>query len=149
MSLEQKINSDIKTAMRAKDKVRLRGLRAVKSAILLAKTEKGASKSLSDAAEVKLLAKLVKQRKDSAAVYDAQGRADLSKKEREDIEVIQQYLPKQLSADEIKAAVQAIIDDIGATSMRDMGKVMGRANKQLSGKAEGRFIATVVRQLLQ
>jgi len=149
MSLEQQINSDIKTAMRAKDKVRLRGLRAVKSAILLAKTQKGASTSLSAAAEVKLLAKLVKQRKDSVALYQAQGRTDLVLKEEEEIQVIQAYLPKQLSAEEVKSAVQQIIDDLGASSMRDMGKVMGKANKQLSGQAEGKFIASVVRQLLQ
>ena len=148
MALEEKINSDIKTAMLAKDQTSLRGLRAVKAAIQLAKTEKGASETLSEEREVALLTKLIKQRKESIGIYETQNRADLAQTEKEEVAVIEKYLPAQLSEDEIKAAIQKIIAEVGATSAKEMGKVMGVANKQLAGKAEGKLIADVVKSLL-
>lgn len=148
MSLETQINTDIKVAMRAKDKATLRALRAIKSAILLAKTAEGASENLDEKAEIKLLAKMAKQRKDASAIFEQQGRADLAEKELAEIAVIEKYLPKQLSDEDLKATLQSIIDQVGASSMKDMGKVMGIASKQLTGKADGRKIATFVRSLL-
>lgn len=148
MSLEQLINNDIKVAMRAKDKARLRTLRAIKSQILLAKTAEGASEEMDEAAEIKMLSKMVKQRKDSLEIYRKQGRDELAAKEEEEVAVIEDYLPKQLSKEELTATLQKIIDDTGASSMRDMGKVMGFASKQLAGKADGKAISGVVRQLL-
>lgn len=148
MSLETQINTDIKVAMRAKDKATLRALRAIKSAILLAKTAEGASENLDEKAEIKLLAKMAKQRKDASAIFEQQGRADLAEKELAEIAVIEKYLPKQLSDEDLKATLQGIIDQVGASSMKDMGKVMGIASKQLTGKADGRKIATFVRSLL-
>ena len=149
MSLEQRINSDIKTAMRAKDKEQLRGLRAIKSALLLAKTQKGGADGLNEAAEIKILSKLVKQRKDSVAIFQQQNREDLAAKEIAEITVIQAYLPEQMDEAAIKAAIAKIMETTGASSMRDMGKVMGMANKQLAGKAEGKVIAGIVKQMLQ
>src|SRR6478672_8547970 len=134
MSLEQKTMADLKTAMLAKDEKSLRGLRAIKAAILLAKTSEGAGGELKEDDEIKLLQKLVKQRKDSLEIYQQQNRADLAQKEQEEIEVIEKFLPKQLSAEELKAVVSAIIAETGATSSADMGKVMGAATKRLSGK---------------
>ena len=148
MSLLQQINDDLKTAMKAKDEARLRGVRAIRSAILLAQTEKGGSKDLSDEDIMKLLQKLVKQRKDSLAIYEQQGRSDLAQQEQEEIDVLSSYLPKAMSEDELRAAVQAIITAAGASSMKDMGRVMGMANQQLAGKVDGSAIAALVKQLL-
>jgi uncharacterized protein len=148
MSLEQKIMADLKTAMLAKDEAALRSLRAVKAAILLAKTSEGGSGELKEDDEIKLLQKLVKQRKDSLEIFQQQNRADLAKKEQEEIAVIEKFLPQQLSADEIKAALAKIIADTGASSPADMGKVMGAATRQLAGKADGKTISALVKELL-
>lgn len=149
MSLETTINNDIKVAMRAKDKETLRALRAVKSNILLAKTAEGAnSDGLTPEQEIKMLAKMVKQRKDSAATYTQQGREDLAAVELREVETIEKYLPKQLSEEELKQNIQAIINDLGASSMKDMGRVMGVASKQFAGKADGKLVAATVRALL-
>lgn len=148
MSLEQKINQDIKAAMIAKDAVRLRGLRAVKAAILLAKTEKAGVEELSEDAEIKVLQKLVKQRKESGEIYKEQGREDLFQTEFEEQEVIEQYLPKQLSREEIEIVIKTIITETGAAGMKDMGKVMGAANAQLAGKADGKTISEIVKSCL-
>jgi uncharacterized protein YqeY len=148
MSLEQKIMTDLKTAMLAKDEKSLRSLRAIKAAILLAKTSEGAGGELKKEDETKLLQKLVKQRKDSLEIYQQQNRTDLAQKEKEEIEVIEKFLPKQLSADELKAEVSAIITEIGASSPADMGKVMGVATKKLAGKADGKTISALVKELL-
>ncbi|MFD2969870.1 GatB/YqeY domain-containing protein [Sphingobacterium bambusae] len=148
MSLEQKINQDIKAAMIAKDNARLRGLRAVKAAILLAKTEKGHSEELTEEAEIKVLQKLVKQRKESGEIYKQQNREDLFAIEFEEQQVIEEYLPKQLDRDAIEAVIKGIISEAGATSVKDMGKVMGLANQKLAGQADGRTISEVVKSLL-
>ena len=148
MSLEQKIMAELKTAMLAKDEKTLRSLRAIKAAILLAKTSEGAGGEIKEEDEIKILQKLVKQRKDSLEIYQQQNRADLAQKEQEEIEVIEKFLPKQLSGDELKAVVAEIIASTGASSPADMGKVMGVASKQLAGKADGRAISETVKQLL-
>ncbi|TJZ62756.1 GatB/YqeY domain-containing protein [Sphingobacterium olei] len=148
MSLEQKINQDIKAAMIAKDNARLRGLRAVKAAILLAKTEKGGSEEVSEETEIKVLQKLVKQRKESAEIYKAQGREDLLQIEVEEQEVIEEYLPKQLDRSEIEHIIKEIISSTGASGIKDMGKVMGTANQKLAGQADGKTISEVVKSLL-
>lgn len=148
MSLEQKIMTDLKAAMIAKDEAALRSLRAVKAAILLAKTAEGAGGELKEDDEMKLLQKLLKQRKDSFEIFQQQNRADLAKKEEEEIAVIEKFLPKQMSADEVKAEVEKIITAVGATSPADMGKVMGAATKQLAGKADGKTISAFVKELL-
>jgi uncharacterized protein len=148
MSLEQKIMGELKTAMLAKNEAALRSLRAVKAAILLAKTSEGAGGELKEEDETKLLQKLVKQRKDSLEIFEQQNRADLAKKEKEEIEVIEKFLPKQLSAEELKEIVSKIIAEVGATSPADMGKVMGAATKQLAGKADGKTISALVKELL-
>jgi uncharacterized protein YqeY len=148
MSLEQKIMADLKTAMLAKDEKSLRSLRAIKAAILLAKTSEGAVGDLKEDDEIKLLQKLVKQRKDSLEIFQQQNRTDLAKKEQEEIEIIEKFLPKQLSADEIKAELSAIISEVGAASPADMGKVMGVATKKLAGKADGKTISALVKELL-
>ena len=149
MSLEQKIMVDLKTAMLAKDEAGLRSLRAVKAAILLAKTSEGASGGdLKEEEEIKLLQKLVKQRKDSLEIFQQQSRADLAKKEEEEIAIIEKFLPRQFSAEEVKAEVIKIIAAVGATSAADMGKVMGVATKQLAGKADGKTISALVKELL-
>jgi uncharacterized protein YqeY len=148
MSLEIKINQDIKAAMIAKDAVRLRGLRAVKAAILLAKTEKAGVEELTEDAEIKVLQKLVKQRKESGEIYKAQGREDLFQTEFEEQKVIEEYLPKQLSREEIEVVVKNIIAETGAAGMKDMGKVMGAANAQLAGKADGKTISEIVKSSL-
>jgi len=147
MSLEAKINSDLKTAMKAKDQVGLRGIRAIKSAILLLKTD-GSGAEVTEDVEIKLLQKLVKQRKDSLEIYEKQDREDLAVKEREEIAVIEKYLPAQLSAEELEGIIKQIIEQTGASSMKDMGKVMGMASKQLAGKADGKTISGVVKSLL-
>lgn len=147
MSLETQIMAQMKDAMKAKDEAGLRGLRAVKAAILLAKTSGGSGELTSDD-EVKLLQKLVKQRKDSLEIYRQQNRADLAQKEEEEIAIIEKFLPKQLDAEELKTIIAAIIAETGATSAADMGKVMGAANKQLAGQADGKTISAVVKELL-
>jgi uncharacterized protein len=148
MSLEQQIMADLKTAMLAKDEKSLRGLRAIKAAILLAKTSEGAGGELKGDDEIKLLQKLVKQRKDSLEIFQQQKRTDLAQKEQEEIEVIEKFLPKQLSAEELQLEIKKIIAETGATSPADMGKVMGAATKKLSGKADGKTISATVRELL-
>jgi hypothetical protein len=148
MNLEQKIMAELKTAMLAKDEAALRSLRAVKAAILLAKTAEGAGGDLKEEEEIKLLQKLVKQRKDSLEIFQQQNRSELAKKEEEEIAIIEKFLPKQLSPDEIKAALSAIIAATGANSPADMGKVMGAATKQLAGKADGKTISALVKELL-
>lgn len=148
MTLAEKINADIKTAMLAKDKDSLDALRAVKSAILLAATEKGASEQLTEEAEIKLLQKLVKQRRESAEIYVTQGRDDLAKVEAMQADVIERYLPAQMSREELTEAIKAIIAQVGATGPQDMGKVMGVASKQLAGKTDNKAVSEVVKQLL-
>ncbi len=148
MSLEQKINEDIKAAMLAKEKERLNALRAIKSAILLLKTEKGGNEEISEAAEMALLQKLVKQRKESAELYKSQNREDLYNEEMFQYEVIVQYLPQQMSEDEIRAAVAKIIADNNISSIKEMGKAMGVASKQLAGKADNKKISEIVKALL-
>ncbi|MET0392809.1 MAG: GatB/YqeY domain-containing protein [Chitinophagaceae bacterium] len=148
MSLEQKIMTELKTAMLAKDEKALRSLRAVKAAILLAKTSEGAGGELKEEDEIKLLQKLVKQRKDSLEIFQQQQRTDLAQKEQEEIDVIEKFLPKQLSPDELKDIISRVIADTGASSPADMGKVMGAATKQLGGRADGKAISAVVRELL-
>ncbi|MVZ61369.1 GatB/YqeY domain-containing protein [Sphingobacterium humi] len=148
MALEQQINQDIKAAMIAKDQAKLRGLRAIKAAILLAKTEKGGADEMSQDTEIKVLQKLVKQRKESAEIYQQQGREDLYQIEVEEQEVIEAYLPKQLDRAAIEEIVKGIISESGASSIKDMGKVMGLANQKLAGQADGRTISEVVKSLL-
>ena len=148
MSLEQKIMADLKTAMLAKDEKSLRGLRAIKAAILLAKTSEGSGGELKEDDETKLLQKLVKQRKDSLEIYQQQNRTDLAQKEQEEIDVIEKFLPKQLSSEELHLEIKKIIAETGASSPADMGKVMGVATKKLSGKADGKTISAAVKELL-
>lgn len=147
MSLEQKLMSDLKEAMKAKDQASLRAIRAAKAAILLQKTD-GSGKALDEAGEIKLIQKLVKQRQDSLDIYTKQGREDLAEVEREEIEVLKRYLPQPMSEDELKAVISGIISQLGAEGMKDMGKVMGAANAQLMGKADGKTIASVVKAML-
>lgn len=147
MSLEKKLMEDLKVAMKAKDQVALRSIRAVKAALLLMKTD-GSGNEIDEAAEIKLLQKLVKQRKESLDIYEKQEREDLAVKEREEIEVLEKYLPAQMSEEEITTHVKAIIDATGASSMKDMGKVMGMANEKMAGQADGKTIAAVVKRLL-
>jgi len=148
MSLEQKIMAELKTAMLAKNEAALRSLRAVKAAILLAKTAEGSVGELKEEEEMKLLQKLVKQRKDSLEIFQQQKRTDLAKKEEEEIAIIEKFLPKQMSGDEIRAELIKIITTVGASSPADMGKVMGIATKQLAGKADGKTISALVKELL-
>lgn len=148
MSLQENIDQDIKSAMLSKDGARLRGLRAIKAALLLAKSEKGASDVLTDETEVKVLQKLVKQRKESAEIYQQQNRDDLYQIELEEMQVIEAYLPKQMSREEVSAFVKDAIRRSGAESMKDMGKVMGLVNKELAGKADGKTISELVKELL-
>ncbi len=149
MNLTEKINRDIKDAMKAREKQKLEGLRAIKNALLLLKTEKGASDNISEETEIKLLQKLVKQRKESAQIYEEQGRTDLKEKELTEADVIQQYLPEPMSNEKLENVIKLIITEIGAKSMADMGKVMGMANNKLLGKADGKSIANKVKELLQ
>lgn len=148
MSLEQKIMTDLKAAMIAKDEAALRSLRAIKAAILLAKTSEGAGGELKEEDETKLLQKLVKSRKDSLEIFQQQNRPELAKKEEEEIAVIEKFLPKQMTAEEVKAELITIIASAGASSPADMGKVMGVATKQLAGKADGKMISALVKELL-
>ncbi|MFC4211451.1 GatB/YqeY domain-containing protein [Pedobacter lithocola] len=142
------IDQEIKKAMLAKNNAQLRGLRAIKAAILLAKTEKGASEEIDEETEMKILQKLIKQRRESADIYKQQNREDLYKVEEEEIEVINQFLPQQLSRAEVEELISDVIKQTGATSVKDMGKVMGMANKALAGKADGKLIAEVVKEKL-
>lgn len=149
MSLENKINQDIKDAMRAKNKEKLESLRAIKAALLLEKTQKGGTDEISGEAEMKILQKLVKQRKDSAQIYTEQSRTDLAEKELSEAKIIEAYLPEQMSDEELTSIIKNILVEVGAKSMADMGKVMGRASKELAGKAEGKAIADKVKSLLK
>ncbi len=147
MSLEQKINDDIKAAMLAREKEKLEALRAIKSAVLLAKTEK-AGANLDEESEIRMLQKMVKQRKEAAEIYHSQNREDMAEVELFQAKIIEAYLPAQLSEAEVAEALKSIIAETGATSPKDMGKVMGLANQRLAGKADGKLIAATVKQLL-
>lgn len=148
MTLSEQISKDIILAMKAKDKVSLEALRAAKTAFTLARTSQGADAVLSDGEELKIMQKLVKQRSDSADIYKDQGRDDLLEKELGEIAVLEKYLPAKMSSDELAVAIKAIIEKVGATSMQDMGKVMGMASKELAGKADGKDISVKVKELL-
>ena len=148
MSLQNKVMEQLKNAMKAKDTVALESLRAIKSAILLAQTESGAKEELAESEELKLLQKLVKQRKDSAAVYKEQGRDDLAQPELDQVTIIEQFLPEALSEEEIEKVVGMTIESIGAEGMKDMGKVMGIVSKELAGRADGKTISTIVKKNL-
>ena len=142
------IDQEIKKAMLAKDQAQLRGLRAIKAALLLARTEKGSSEEMTEETELKILQRLVKQRRESADIYKQQGREDLSVIEEEEIEVISRFMPAQLGKEELEGLIANLIKTSGATSAKDMGKVMGLANKELAGKADGKLIAEIVKSQL-
>ena len=148
MSLEQNIMAEMKDAMKSKNEAVLRSLRAIKAEIIKAKTEPGAGGQISEDTELKMLQKMVKQRKDSLEIFQQQNRTDLAQKEQEEIAVIEKFLPKQLGDAEIKEALSKIIAEVGASSPADMGKVMGVATKQLAGKADGKAISAAVKELL-
>lgn len=148
MLLEEQVMAQMKEAMKAKNEAALRGLRAIKSEIIKAKTEPGANGVLSEDAALKMLQKMVKQRRDALEIYQQQNREDLAAKEQEEIAIIEQFLPKQLDEAELKEAVQAIIAQVGASSPADLGKVMGVASKQLAGKADGKAISAMAKSLL-
>ena len=148
MNLEQRVMTDLKAAMLAKNEAALRSLRAIKASIILAKTAEGGNGSIKEEEEIKILQKLIKQRKDSLEIYKTQHRADLAIKEEEEIAIIEKFLPAQMSQDELKSALQKIINETGAGSAADLGKVMGVASKQLAGKADGKTISTLVKELL-
>ncbi|MBT6235013.1 MAG: GatB/YqeY domain-containing protein [Bacteroidetes bacterium] len=147
MSLNQQITDQMKTAMKAKDQATLRGLRAIKAALLLLQTQEGGA-DVTEADEMSALVKMAKQRKDSITIYEEQGREDLAVIEREELTVIERFLPAQMSEDEIKVEVEAIITQTGSSSMKDMGKVMGMANGKMKGRADGKMIADMVKKLL-
>ncbi|MFY7965650.1 MAG: GatB/YqeY domain-containing protein [Chitinophagaceae bacterium] len=148
MSLEQQVMAEMKDAMKAKDEAALRGLRAIKAEIIKAKTEPGAGGEITSEGELKLLQKIVKQRRDSLEIFTTQNRPDLAIKEQEEIAIIEKFLPKQLTKAEIKEVLAVIITEVGATSPADMGKVMGVATKQLAGKADGKVVSVLVKELL-
>ena len=148
MTLEERINEDIKAAMLAREKEKLNALRAIKSAILLAKTSKGAADTMNEEAEIKLLKQLVKQRQDSAAIYKEQNRDDLYQEEKAQLDVIAAYLPQMMSEEEIEATLKQIITDNGFAGMKDMGKVMGMATKAFAGKADNKMVSDIVKRLL-
>ena len=148
MALEEKIMAEMKEAMKSKNEAVLRGLRAIKAEIIKAKTDPGAGGVIDEATEQKFLQKMMKQRRDSFDIFQQQGRADLAAKEKEEMEVIEKFLPKQLGEPEIREAVLKIIAETGATSPADMGKVMGAATKQLAGQADGKVISGIVKELL-
>ena len=148
MPLEEKINADLKTAMLAKEEATVRGLRAIKSAIILAKTEKGANGIISPEKEVQMLQKMIKQRRDSIAEFEKANRTDLATKEKEEVSVIEKYLPAMMSEEEVREVVKKAIAETGATSQKEMGKVMGIVSKQLAGKADNKVIADTVKSLL-
>ncbi len=149
MTLEEQINNDIKTAMLAKDQAALRGLRAIKAAILLAKTEKGSTGEMTQEKELQILSKLLKQRKESIEIYERENRADLAVTEKEEVAIIEKYMPAMMNDEDIKAAIQKIIAETGATSQKEMGKVMGAASKALAGKADNKKVSEIVKSLLQ
>lgn len=148
MSLELTVNENLKKAMLARDEVSMRALRAIKSAVLLAKTAEGATEVMSTDTEIKLLQKLVKQRKDSLEIFERQNRLDLAQKEKEELDVIERFLPKQMSEEEVKEVLRGIIQKLGVTDASGLGKVMGSATKHLAGKADGKMISALVKQLL-
>ena len=148
MALEQQIMAKMKEAMKSKNEAVLRALRAIKAEIIKAKTEPGASGEIDEATEQKFLQKMMKQRKDSLDIFEKQGREDLAQKEREEMSVIEKFLPKQLDENEIKEIVSSIIKEVGASSAADMGKVMGVASKQLAGRADGKTISAIVKEML-
>jgi uncharacterized protein len=148
MNLEQKVMAEMKEAMKSKNEASLRALRAIKAEIIKAKTEPGAGGEISAEKEVNLLQKMMKQRKDSLEIYQQQKREDLAKKELEEISIIQNFLPQQLTGEELKAELQQIMSDTGAASPADMGKVMGAASKKLAGRADGKTISAMVKELL-
>jgi uncharacterized protein len=147
MSLEATIQKDLITAMKAKDDVTLRGVRAIKAALMLIKTD-GSGTVMNEEGEIKLLQKLVKQRKESLAIFEQNGRESLAQTEREEIAIIERYLPQQMSEAELEGIIKAIIAETGATGMKDMGKVMGATNKKVAGQAEGAVISSIVKRLL-
>lgn len=147
MSLEAKLMTDLKAAMKAKDQAALRSIRAIKAAILLAKTD-GSGQEITEEKEIKMLQKLVKQRQDSLSIYEEQGRDDLAQTEKEEIEVISKYLPEQMSEDDLKAFITNLISETGAEGMKDMGRVMGMASAKLAGKADGKTISSIVKEML-
>ncbi|MBX2903257.1 MAG: GatB/YqeY domain-containing protein [Chitinophagales bacterium] len=148
MMLEETINNDLKAAMLAKDEAAVRSLRAIKAAIIVAKTEKGAGGVLAADKELGLLQKLVKQRKESIEIFEKENRADLAQKEKEEVAVIEKYLPAMMSEEEVRAGVQKIIAETGATSQKEMGKVMGAASKAFAGKADNKLVAEIIKSLL-
>jgi uncharacterized protein YqeY len=148
MNLEQQVMAEMKDAMKAKNEAALRGLRAIKAEIIKAKTEPGANGELNEDTALKMLQKMMKQRKDSLEIYQQQNREDLAKKEQEEIEVIEKFMPAQMSETELKDALKKIIEQVGASSPADMGKVMGIATKQLAGQADGKTISAAVKELL-
>lgn len=148
MSLKSTIESEIKQAMLAKNKERLTALRSIKSLILLAETEKGAKQELNEAGEMAILTKAAKQRKDSLAIYEAQNRPDLAAVEQQELEVIEEFLPKQLSESEVQDIIKTAIAKLGATSIKEMGKVMGAVSKDLAGKADNKLIADIIKSQL-
>jgi uncharacterized protein YqeY len=148
MTLEEQINNDIKTAMLAKDQAALRGLRAIKASLLLAKTEKGSTGEVTKEKEVQILTKMIKQRRESIEIYEKENRADLAVTEKEEVAVIEKYMPAMMSDEEIKAEIQKIIAETGATSQKEMGKVMGAASKALAGKADNKKVSEIVKSLL-
>ena len=148
MNLEANIMAEMKEAMKAKNEAALRTLRAIKAEIIKAKTEPGAGGEINEATEQKFLQKMVKQRKDSLEIFTQQNRDDLAKKEKEEIEVIEKFLPKQMTTEELKSALKQIIAEVGATTPADMGKIMGAASKKFAGKADGKTISTLVKELL-
>lgn len=147
MNLEQKVMTELKAAMKAKDQAALRTLRAIKSAILLAKTD-GSGKELDETGELKLVQKLAKQRQESIEIFNKQGREDLAQTEQEELAVLKKFLPEQLGEEELRAIIESVIQSTGASSMKDMGKVMGAANAKIAGRADGKAIASLVKQLL-
>lgn len=147
MNFQDKINNDLKDAMKAKDEKSLRAIRAIKAAILLANTD-GSGQELTEERGIAIIQKLLKQRKESLEIYEKQNREDLALTEREEIEVISKYLPAQMSLDELRGFIQQIITETGAVGSKDMGKVMGQATKQLAGKADGKTVSSIVKELL-
>jgi len=148
MALLERIEADLKQAMKDKAKDKISALRSIKTALMLARTEKGANQQISEENEIKILQKLLKQRKESAEVYEQQKRNELAEQERKEASYIESYLPEQMSDEELTSVIQGIIEEVGAQSMSDMGKVMGVATRQLAGKAEGKAISEKVKSLL-
>ena len=148
MALEEKVMEELKNAMRAKDEAALRTLRAIKAAIIIEKTAEGATGTIDEATELKMLQKLAKQRRDSLDIFEKQNRPDLAAKEKEELSIIEKFLPQQMTTEELHTALKAIIEQVGAKSPADMGKVMGVASKQLAGKTDGKAISEAVKQLL-